>query len=105
VPTAEDLAASLGPNRSCDAEQATAVINIVTVLARNYTSGNGFEYDEPLPNVAAAITTASARVLTHPSGVELYEVHGPDSARYGAAPFAWSIGELACLNRYRVTAL
>ncbi|MGE2692211.1 hypothetical protein [Mycolicibacterium pulveris] len=105
MPTSEDLSAFLGPSRQVDAEQATAVITIVTALARSYTRGNGFVDDEPEPDIAAVITTASARVLTHAGQVEEYLVHGPESARYGASHFGWSIGELAVLDKWRVTNL
>lgn len=73
---------------------------VVTELARSYTRGNGFAGDEPNTDVAAAITTAAARLLTNPSQVP-YDV---GSVSYRGGFNGWTLTELAVLNRYRVRA-
>lgn len=105
MPTAEELAAFLGPRYSVDADQAEAVIAVVTAHANAYTRGQGFTDGVPNADVSSAILTASARLISHSRQVGVGEVYGPSSAQYAAAPFSWSVAELLVLDRYRVKAL
>lgn len=71
---------------------------IVTALARSYCRGGGFTPDGPREDVAAVITTASARMVANPeqSTIQAGEVSGRDRGFQG-----WNLAELAVLNRYR----
>src|SRR5690348_4969648 len=102
APTASDLAGLLG--RTVDSTQEAAVLSIVSSLAKSYTRGRGFTDGVPADDIAAAILTASARLLSHPRQVGIDETVGPQSARFISTPVAWSVAELSVLNRYRVLA-
>lgn len=71
---------------------------IVTALARSYCRGKGFTVDGPFEDVAAVITTASARMVANPeqSTIQAGEISGRDRGFQG-----WNLAELAVLNRYR----
>ena len=60
----------------------------------------GFAGDEPNTDVAAAITTAAARLLTNPSQVP-YDV---GSVSYRGGFNGWTLTERLVLNRYRIKA-
>jgi hypothetical protein len=79
---------------------AAIVVPLITTIAKAYTRGNGFTGNEPNEEIAAAITTASARLYANPEQIP-YDV-GAVSMRGGFV--GWSLAELACLNRYRVRA-
>ena len=104
APTYLELGALLG--RDVAQEQGNAVLQVVTALAKSHTRGIGFDSDGvPVYDIAAAILTCAARLISHPRQVGIDETKGPESARWLATPVAFSLGELTALNRYRVTAL
>ncbi|WP_078111762.1 hypothetical protein [Gordonia sp. IITR100] len=82
------------------AEQHAA---IVTAMARSYTRGAGFDGTTPADDIAAVITTATARLVTHPDQVpSKTQTAGPMSvAENGAGFTGWTLAELYVLNRYR----
>ncbi|MGE3659328.1 MAG: hypothetical protein AB7G47_21425 [Mycolicibacterium sp.] len=94
-------------------EQAEAVIAAVASLAKSYTRGEGWttvEIDDvptdvPASDINTVILTASARLIAHPQQLGMDTTLGPQSARWMATPFSWSLGELMTLNRYRKTAM
>lgn len=101
--TGADVAAFMG--QGDDAELVALAdrhVAIVTELARAYTRGNGFDgagEGDPLPDVAAVITMATARLVNNPeqNKREQYE-------DYQVTPTAfvgWSLVETLVLNRYR----
>jgi hypothetical protein len=96
------LAAFLG--RAVSEEQGTAILGIVKAMAKSYCRAD-WDDDEIPDDVAAAIVTASARLVSHTRQVGIDETVGPQSARFYNAPVAWSVAELQVLNRYRVRAL
>ena len=73
---------------------------IVTALARSYTRGRGFVGAEPLEDVAAVITTATARLVANPE--QIASDFGSVSMRGGWN--GWNLAEQIVLNRYRVRA-
>jgi hypothetical protein len=73
---------------------------IVTAMARSYTRGQGFTGSEPADDIAAVITTATARLVANPE--QLSTDVGSVSIRGGWQ--GWNVAELATLNRYRVRA-
>ena len=77
---------------------ATQCVALVQALASAYTYGRGFD-DDGAPNgeIGAVITLASARLLANPE--QLSVGVGSVSIRNGFT--AWSLAELAVLNRYR----
>ncbi|PVA40351.1 hypothetical protein DDJ98_01605 [Mycobacteroides abscessus] len=103
APTPAELGALLG--RSVTAEQANAVLVVVTGHARAYTRGRGFSDSAPNADVHAVILSAAARLITNPGQVGRSVIHGPEQASWQAAPFAWSVAERLTLDRYRVNAL
>lgn len=72
---------------------------VITAMANAYTRGRGFTDGEPAEDVAAVITTATARLVTNPAQ-NIEETTGPFSRRPGV--FAgWTLAETFVLNRYR----
>lgn len=74
---------------------------IVTVMAKAYTRGRGFDGNTPNDELAAVITTASARLVANPE--QLATDVGSVSIRGGFN--GWTLAETFVLNRYRKTAL
>lgn len=99
--TGQDVAAYLG--RGDDTELVALAgqhVLIVAAMARAYTRGQGFESDgEPKADVAAVITTATARMVVNPEQTKRYQV-----GDYSEAPAVfqgWTLAELFVLNSYR----
>lgn len=99
--TGQDLADFLGQG---DDTQLVALagehVTLVTAMARAYTRGGGFDpNDGPNDEVAAVITTASARLVTNPEQNKREQLHD-----YSVTPtpfVGWSLAETFVLNRYR----
>ena len=84
---------------------ATLVVPMITVMAKAYTRGRGFDGNEPNDELAAVITTAAARFVSNPSQLSRNQTAGPfgDDVRGGFQ--GWTLAEQAVLNRYRVRAM
>ncbi|MCH5641438.1 hypothetical protein [Gordonia sp. ABSL49_1] len=80
------------------AEQHAA---IVTAMAQAYTRGGGFTNGEPTDDVAAVITTATARLLTNPGQLDTDDSMGPMRVVIRGSFTGWTLAELFVLNRYR----
>lgn len=103
APTDADLSAFVG--QELNADQANAVIAVVTALASAYTRGQGFTAGEPDSPVRAVILSASARMITDTSQIKTSEQMGPFVVQYnGNHAVQWSTAELQVLNGYRVRA-
>lgn len=77
-------------------------VAIITAMARAYTRGSGFDdTGDPLDDVAAVITTATARLVANPEQLETSV--GGTYVRGGFN--GWSLAETYVLNRYRKRAL
>jgi hypothetical protein len=76
------------------------VVPLITTIAKAYTRGQGFTGNVPNEEIAAAITTASARLYANPEQIP-YDI-GTVSMRGGFN--GWTLAELFVLNRYRVRA-
>ncbi|ANR90487.1 hypothetical protein BBJ32_03840 [Mycobacterium avium] len=83
APTVNDLSALLGRD-DVNAEQATAVLGIVTAMASAYTRAVGFMAGVPNDDIRAVILTASARLLAEPSQIVAADEMGPFSVQYRA---------------------
>ena len=101
MPSPESVAAFLG--RGDDPQTVAAAretLPIVTALARSYTRDRGFVGVEPMEDLAAVLTTATARLMANPEQLQ---------TRVGEVSVAgwqgWTLAELFVLNRYRVRAL
>jgi hypothetical protein len=70
---------------------------IVQAMASAYTRGQGFTDGEPADDLAAVITTATARLVANPE--QLAVDVGGVSIRGGFA--GWSLAETLVLNSYR----
>ena len=77
---------------------------IVTVLAKSYTRGNGFDGNEPNTEIAAVIVTASARLAANPAQLATDHTAGPFSRSIRGGFDGWTLAEQIVLNRYRVRA-
>jgi hypothetical protein len=102
-----DLAALLGVDVEDDlsAEQAQAVIDIVTALVKSATRGNGFVSGEPVEDLRAVILTASARLWRHPSQIDYGETKGPESIFFRSGFDGFTVAENYAISRFRVKAL
>jgi hypothetical protein len=112
--TATQLGAYL--NRTVNTAQADAVIGVVTAMAFSYTRGRGWSRgglpatlplqlgDVPAPDIAAVILSASARMISNTTQLDIAETYGPQSRSVRGAFVGWSVAELFCLNRYRTRA-
>lgn len=72
-------------------------VTVITAMARAYTRGNGFETGDPADDLAAVITTATARLLANPD--QLAQDIGAFSVRGGFT--GWNLAETFVLNGYR----
>jgi hypothetical protein len=96
----EDVAALLGHRSAAD-----QAIPIVTVMAKAYTRGRGFTDNEPNDEIAAVITTASARLAVNGEQLSRKRVDDVEVEYSLRGSFGWTLAELFVLNRYRVTAM
>ncbi|WP_059013966.1 hypothetical protein [Mycobacterium sp. M26] len=80
---------------------AGEVVPVITAMVRSYTRGRGFADGEPNDELAAVITTASARMVANPE--QLQSKVGSLEIRGGFQGF--TLAETFVLNRYRRTAL
>lgn len=79
--------------------------SVVTVMARAYTRGNGFNASgEPNEEITAVITTAAARLAANTSGISRADTAGVFSSDLRGAFGGWTLVEQFVLNRYRVRA-
>ena len=72
-------------------------VAILTAMARAYTRGNGFIGTEPSEDIAAVITTATARMVANPEQIDTQM--GLTSVRGGF--HGWSLAETFVLNAHR----
>jgi hypothetical protein len=102
MPTGQDVAAFLGQGTDTTlvalAEESVAVI---TAMVQSYTRGRGFDAGDPNDELAAVITTASARMVANPE--QIPTTVGSVDIRGGFNGF--SLAETFVLNRYRKRAL
>ena len=82
-----------------------AAIAQVTVMARAYTRGRGFDDGEPNEEISAVITTAAARLAANGRQAVVRDKVADVEREYGSSFTGWTLAELAVLNRYRVTAM
>ena len=80
---------------------AGEVVPVITAMVRAYTRGRGFDGAIPNDDLAAVITTASARMVANPE--QLPTRVGSVEIRAGFQGF--SLAETFVLNRYRKRAL
>lgn len=79
-------------------------VSVATRMAKAYTRGRGFEADIPNDEIAAAITTAAARLATNGSGILYRKRVGDVEEEFRSSFQGWTLAEQAVLNRYRVRA-
>ena len=72
-------------------------------MVKAYIRGNGDW--EPNDELDAVIVTASARIVTNPSGLAHDTTAGPFTKSLRGAFQGWTLAELFVLNRYRVRAM
>ena len=77
------------------------VVPVITAMVSAYTRGRGFDLGDPSDELAAVITTASARMVANPE--QLPTRVGSVEVRAGFQGF--SLAETFVLNRYRKRAL
>lgn len=103
VDPADVVALTESDDRQAVAELA---VPLLTELARAYTRGNGFAGNgEPNAEIAAVITTASARFLGNPTQTSSAETVGPFTRDVRTWFTGWTLAEQFVLNRYRVRAM
>lgn len=102
LPTGADVAAFLGQG---DDPELVALagehVPIIVAMARAYTRGGGFHETQVAADVAAVITTATARLIANPEQI----VQTVGGTRIGEGFSGWSLAETFVLNRYRKRAL
>lgn len=77
-------------------------VDIITTMVRAYTRGNGFtDAEGPNDELAAVITTATARLVANPEQLETSV--GGTYVRGGFV--GWTLAETFVLNRYRKRSL
>lgn len=90
---------------SLSSGDVTTVVPIVTTMAKAYTRGRGFDGAEPNEDIAAVITTASARLAANGVGLMRKKVDDVEYQFSLASSFGWTLAEQVVLNRYRVRAM
>lgn len=101
LPDGDTVAAFLGqPDQDRVIAMAKEHVPIVAAMARSYTRGQGFDdQGDPYEDVAAVITTATARLVTNP-GLTTSESAGAMSTQQRTWD-GWTLAETFVLNRYR----
>ncbi|MBX9642118.1 MAG: hypothetical protein K2X97_21060 [Mycobacteriaceae bacterium] len=100
--TEEAVAGLLATNISSPA----AAIPIITAMAKSYTRGRGFnDAGEPNDEIAAVITTASARLADNPRQSSLNHTMADFASDHRTFFNGWTLAEQFVLNRYRVRAM
>ena len=95
--TGQDVADFLGQGDELSVVAlAGQSVTIITALARSYTRGGGFTANSPHEDVAAVITTATARLVANPEQLRV-TVGGVQTDGFQG----WTLPELFVLNRYR----
>lgn len=84
--------------------ESATVVPIVTTMAKAYTRGRGFNGNEPNAEIAAVITTASARLSANGTGLMSKKIDDIEYQYSLASSFGWTLAEQIVLNRYRVRA-
>ena len=88
-----------------DGDVAT-VVPLVTVMAKAYTRGNGFDSGGwPNEDLAAVITTAAARLAANGAQLRQSTTAGVFAQDLRSSFEGWTLVELAVLNRYRRRAM
>ncbi|CAN5134024.1 hypothetical protein BH11ACT7_BH11ACT7_20540 [soil metagenome] len=82
-----------------------AVIPVITSMAKAYTRGRGFISDEPNDEIAAVITTASARLISNIKQTSHSQGMGDLTVDIRTYFQGWTLAEQTVLNRYRVRAM
>lgn len=101
---AEQVAAFLGkPGDAATEATAAQAVPVVTAMAKAYVRG-GSEW-EPNDELDAVIVTATARMVSNPSGLAQDHAVGPYSHSLRGAFQGWTLAELFVLNRYRKRAM
>ena len=98
---ADQVAAFLGrPDDAAILATAEQAIAVVTTMVKAYVRGNGQDWT-PNDELDAVIVTASARMVSNPSGLNQDIAAGPFTQSLRGAFQGWTLAELAVLNRYR----
>ena len=82
-----------------------AIVPLITLMARAYTRGQGFDDDDPNDEIAAVIATASARLAANPKQLSHTDTAGPYSENVVGGFTGWTLAEQFVLNRYRKRAM
>lgn len=101
MPDATDVAAFLGRGDDpVTVAAARETLPIITAMVRGYTRDRGFDGIEPREDLAAVITTATARMMANPDQLQTTVGEVQLAGWQG-----FTLAELFVLNRYRVRAL
>jgi hypothetical protein len=96
--TGQDVADFLGQGDNIElVALAGEHLAIITAMARAYTRGGGFADGYPNDDVAAVITTATARLIANPEQLR----YSAGAVQINDAFRGWSLAETFVLNRYR----
>ena len=96
--TGADIAAFLGQGDDTElVALAGQHVPIITAMARAYTRGEGFAGGIPTDDIAAVITTATARLVANPEQINTTT----GSVTVNGGFNGWTLAELFVLNRYR----
>jgi hypothetical protein len=82
-----------------------AIVPLITMMARAYTRGHGFDDDEPNDEIGAVIVTAAARLAANPQQLSRTNTTGPFSENVVGGFSGWTLAEQFVLNRYRKRAM
>lgn len=77
----------------------------MTAFAWAYTRGRGFDGRQPNAEIAAVITTASARLGSNTAQTATTRTDGEVTKEQRSWFTGWTLAEQIVLNRYRVTAM
>lgn len=100
--TGQDVADFLGQGTDTAlVALAGEVVPVIAAMVRAYTRTRGFTDTDPNDELAAVITTASARMVANPEQIQTKV--GSVEIRGGFQ--GWTLAETFVLNRYRKTAL
>ncbi|MFS0900286.1 hypothetical protein [Mycolicibacterium litorale] len=81
------------------------VVPIITTMAKAYTRGRGFDGNVPNDELAAVITTASARLAANGRQSAVRDKVDDVEREFRTFFQGWTLAEQSVLNRYRVRAM
>jgi hypothetical protein len=105
MPDQDDIEEAVVGLLAANASSPGAAVPVIATMAKAYTRGRGFDGNEPNDEIAAVITTASARLASNTAQVSQNQTMGDFGRDVRSSFQGWTVAEQMVLDRYRVKAM